>query len=51
MRGFCVLWRYPSPLGGRNLGTVHAEQFEPTVARLLHIRPADGATAAPMLER
>src|SRR5439155_4159005 len=27
MRGFRVLWRYPSPLGGRNLGTVHAEQF------------------------
>jgi hypothetical protein len=51
MRGFMVIWRYPAPLPGRNLGTIHSEQLHPTVARLLGIRPAQGAKAAPVIER
>jgi hypothetical protein len=50
MRGLCLFWRYPDPIGGRNLGTVHTEQLHPTVARLLGIRPADAAKAAPVLD-
>ena len=51
MRGFLVIWRYPKPLGGRNLGTVHTEQLHPTVARVLGIHPSEDAKAAPVLER
>jgi hypothetical protein len=51
MRGLCVIWRYPNPIGGRNVGTVHTEQLHPTVARLLGIHPAEGAKAAVMIER
>jgi predicted AlkP superfamily pyrophosphatase or phosphodiesterase len=51
MRGLMVIWRYPAPLAGRNLGTVHGEQLHPTVARLLGIHPSEDAKAAAVLER
>jgi len=46
MLGFCVLWRYPTPLGGKDLGRVHVFQFHPTVAALLGVKPAPGANGS-----
>jgi alkaline phosphatase D len=51
MRGLCVIWRYPTSIGGRNVGTVHTEQLHPTVAKLLGIHPAEDAKAAAVIER
>jgi predicted AlkP superfamily pyrophosphatase or phosphodiesterase len=48
MRGLMVLWRYPQHLGGRDLGTVSALQLHPTVAKLLGIKPANGAKGEPL---
>ena len=39
MLGFAAIWRYPTPIGGVDLGTVDALRFNPTVARLLDIPP------------
>jgi predicted AlkP superfamily pyrophosphatase or phosphodiesterase len=49
MLGFCALWRYPKPLGGKDLGKVDALQVHPTVAKILNINPAEGAKAKPLL--
>jgi hypothetical protein len=49
MAAFCIFWRYPKPLGGRDLGDTNELQIHPSVAALLHIKPATRATAAPLL--
>jgi predicted AlkP superfamily pyrophosphatase or phosphodiesterase len=48
MRGFAAIWRYPTPLGGRDLGEVRVEQLHPTVARILDVDPARSARAQPL---
>ena len=48
MLGFCLFWRYEHPLGGTDLGPVHVFQIHPTVAHLLGVKPADGATGKPL---
>jgi hypothetical protein len=45
MLGFAVIWRYRQPIGGKDLGRVHQLQLHPTVAHLLGVDPASGATA------
>lgn len=48
MYGIMFLWRYPQPFGGRDLGEVNWNQYHPTVAKLLEIRPAEGARGKPL---
>ncbi len=43
MNGFGVIWRYPEPLGGREIERIHALQLHATVANILDIAPAEGA--------
>lgn len=43
MLGAAILWRFPEPIGGLDLGPVHSLQLHATVARLLGITPAEGA--------
>ena len=43
MNGIALIWRYPNPLGGIELGPTHSLQLHATVAHLLGIEPADGA--------
>jgi predicted AlkP superfamily pyrophosphatase or phosphodiesterase len=43
MLGAAVVWRYPEPIGGLDLGPVHSLQLHATVARMLGIVPAEGA--------
>jgi predicted AlkP superfamily pyrophosphatase or phosphodiesterase len=43
MNGFMVIWRYPQPLGGIDLGRVHSLQMHATVAKLLGIEPSPQA--------
>ncbi|MEA2707802.1 MAG: hypothetical protein QOF78_403 [Phycisphaerales bacterium] len=45
MNAFCAIWRYPDRLRRRNLGKMNAEQMHPTIARLLNIKPAQGASS------
>lgn len=45
MLGFAVFWRYRQPLGGKDLGRIHQLQLHATVAHLLGVEPAPGATA------
>jgi len=45
MQGFAVIWRYRHKLGGIDLGKVDTVQLEPTIAAILGIQPAAGATA------
>ena len=45
MNGILLIWRYPDPLGGVDLGPTHSLQLHATVARLLGIQPAEGAYA------
>lgn len=48
MDGVMFLQRWPRPLGGKDLGEVNWDQYHPTVARLLGIRPADAAKGTPL---
>lgn len=48
MEGVTLLWRYPQLIGGKDLGTVEWSQYHPTAARLLGVRPAEGAAGAPL---
>ncbi len=48
MYGFSVIWRYPTPLGGIDLGRVHSMQMHPTVAAILGIEPSPQAEMAPV---
>ncbi len=48
MYGFSVIWRYPTPLGGIDLGRVHYSQVHPTICRILGIEPSPDATGAPL---
>ncbi len=48
MKTVALFQRHPEPLGGVDLGPVHSLQLHPTVARLLNIEPAPGATAEPI---
>ena len=48
MYGFSLVWRYPDPLPASDLGRVDYRRFHPTVARLLGIDPASGATGEPL---
>ena len=48
MQTIAFFQRHPRPLGGVDLGPVHSLQLHPTVARLLNIQPAAGATAEPI---
>ncbi len=50
MRGFCVLWRYPSAAIGKDLGEVDALRLHPTVAKMLGVRPAAGAKAKALVD-
>lgn len=43
MEGVTLLWRYPQPIGGQDLGVVRWDQFHPTVAKLLGVKAAAGA--------
>ena len=43
MNGIMLMWRYPEPLGGIDLGRVHSLQMHATVAELLGIEPAETA--------
>jgi hypothetical protein len=45
MNAFCLIWRYPDRLKRRDLGKADAEQLHPTIAGLLHIKPAQGVKA------
>jgi predicted AlkP superfamily pyrophosphatase or phosphodiesterase len=40
MNGLLVIWRYPEPLGGKDLGRIHSLQLHATVAELLGIEAA-----------
>ena len=48
MYGTMLTWRYPRPFGGKDLGEVKWDQYHPTVARWLGIKPADGAKGQPL---
>ncbi len=48
MYGPLILWRYPDLIGGKDLGEVDWSQLHPTVAKLLGIQPAAGATGHAM---
>ena len=48
MLGFSVLYRWGSDQPGKDLGPVDSLRFDPTVAKLLGIKPAAGAKAAPL---
>lgn len=48
MLGITILWRYPEPLSGADLGPVHSLQLHPTVCKLLGIDPAPKATHDPI---
>ena len=48
MYGAMLLWRYPQPFGGKDLGEVKWDQCHPTVAKWLGIKPADGAKGVPL---
>ena len=48
MYGALLVWRYPQPFGGKDLGEVNWNQYHPTVAKWLGIQPADGAKGAPL---
>lgn len=43
MLGAAIVWRFPEPIGGLDLGPVHSLQLHATVARMLGIEPAEGA--------
>jgi hypothetical protein len=43
MLGAAIVWRFPEPIGGLDLGPVHSLQLHATVARLLGIDPAEAA--------
>jgi predicted AlkP superfamily pyrophosphatase or phosphodiesterase len=45
MNAFCAIWREDRGMKRKDLGEVRAEQMHPTVAHLLHIKPADGVRA------
>ena len=48
MYGAMLAWRWPQPFGGKDLGEVKWDQYHPTVARWLGIKPADGAKGSPL---
>lgn len=48
MYGPMILWRFPDPFGGWDLGEVNWGQLHPTVAKLLGIRPAATAKGKPI---
>ncbi len=48
MEGVTLLWRYPEPFGGKDLGIVRWDQYHPTAAGLLGIQPAAGAAGLPI---
>lgn len=44
MNGILLVWRYRQPIGGIDLGPTHSLQLHATVAHLLGIEPAAGAS-------
>ena len=48
MFGAMLAWRYPQPFGGKDLGEIRWDQYHPTVAKWLGIKPADGAKGQPL---
>ena len=48
MYGALLVWRYPQPFGGKDLGEVNWNQYHPTVAKWLGIKPAEGAKGQPL---
>lgn len=48
MNGIFLVWRYPEPIGGIDLGPTHALQLHATIARLLGVEPAQGAHREPI---
>ncbi len=48
MQGFAVLCRIGATEPGKDIGPIETPRFHPTVAKLLGIQPAAGATAPPI---
>src|SRR5262249_43632152 len=48
MLGFCVLCRVGSTDARQDVGPIETPRIHPTVAKLLGIQPAEGATAPPI---
>jgi hypothetical protein len=48
MRGVFILTRWGSKSPGRDVGELDTLRIHPTVAKLLDIQPAEGATAEPL---
>lgn len=48
MYGVTFVWRYPNLIGGKDLGEVTWDQYEPTVARWLGVQPAADAKGKPL---
>ena len=48
MLGVMFMARYPQPFGGKDLADVNWDQYHPTVAKLLGIRPAEDAKGKPL---
>jgi len=48
MYGYSLIWRYPTPLGGIDLGRVDYRSIHPTVSALLGIEPAPLADGVPL---
>lgn len=48
MYGVMFLRRWPQAFGGKDLGEVNWDQYHPTVAKLLGVKPADGAKGKPL---
>lgn len=48
MYGVTLIWRYPNLIGGKDLGEVNWNQYEPTVAKWLGVQPAAEAKGQPI---
>ena len=48
MLGFAVLCKMGATEPGKDVGPIETPRFHPTVAKLLGIQPAIGATAPPI---
>ncbi|MGD9633121.1 MAG: alkaline phosphatase family protein [Pirellulales bacterium] len=48
MRGIFILTRWGAKSPGRDLGPLDSLRIHPTVAKLLSVKPAEGATAEPL---
>ena len=49
MYGVTFIWRYPKLIGGKDLGEMNWDQYEPTVCRWLGVQPTEGAKGKPLV--